>query len=209
VIGVYASSGKLSIGEEAYLRALTGRLIGIGLFRGFDRVAIIPYPDRICESLATAAATAYLDSYGYGPGRVAFFDYSDDVDGVAGKVVSWGADAAFIAFGGEQRMPYVAEISARTLESLRAAGYGGALLIHVRAWLATKQLSSVLSNAALRDYISSLREVRLFTADAGAKKFLFHTAKVSPDGGVSLSRYAEMDITDEHAMLLKLSLPPP
>jgi hypothetical protein len=205
---MYASSGTLSIGEEAYLRVLTGRLVGMGLLRGFSRVAIIPYPDRICESLAAAAATAYLDSYGYAPGKVAFFDYSDDVDGVARKVVSWGADAAFIAFGGEQRMPYVAEIFAKTLESLRSAGYGGALLIHVRVWLATKQLSSVLSNASLRDYLSSAREIRLFTADANARKFFFHTVRVLPDGGVSLSKYSEMDITDEHAALLKLSLPP-
>jgi len=205
---MYASSGKLSIGEEAYLRALTGRLVGIGLFKGFNKVAVIPYPDRICESVAAAAAVAYLDAYGYGPGKVAFFDYSDNMDDVARRVVSWGPEAVYIAFGGEQRMSLVSEATAKTLKSLRSAGFKGALLIHVRAWLATKQLSTLLSDPALKEYIASLKEIRLFTADANAKKFFFQAVKVTPEGNVSLSKYMDVDITDEHANLLKLSLPP-
>ncbi len=205
---MYASSGKLSIGEEAYLRALTGRLVGIGLFKGFNKVAVIPYPDRICESVAAAAAVAYLDAYGYGPGKVAFFDYSDNMDDVARRVVSWGPEAVYIAFGGEQRMSLVSEATAKTLKSLRSAGFKRALLIHVRAWLATKQLSALLSDPALKEYIASLKEIRLFTADANAKKFFFQAVKVTPEGNVSLSKYMDVDITDEHANLLKLSLPP-
>ena len=205
---MYASSGKLSIGEEAYLRALTGRLVGIGLFKGFNKVAVIPYPDRICESVAAAAAVAYLDAYGYGPGKVAFFDYSDNMDDVARRVVSWGPEAVYIAFGGEQRMSLVSEATAKTLKALRSASFKGALLIHVRAWLATKQLSALLSDPALKEYIASLKEIRLFTADANAKKFFFQAVKVTPEGNVSLSKYMDVDITDEHANLLKLSLPP-
>ncbi|MFP3080306.1 MAG: hypothetical protein RXR09_02130 [Acidilobus sp.] len=205
---MYASSGKLSIGEEAYLRALTGRLVGIGLFKGFNKVAVIPYPDRICESVAAAAAVAYLDAYGYGPGKVAFFDYSDNMDDVARRVVSWDPEAVYIAFGGEQRMSLVSEATAKTLKALRSAGFKGALLIHVRAWLATKQLSALLSDPALKEYIASLKEIRLFTADANAKKFFFQAVKVTPEGNVSLSKYMDVDITDEHANLLKLSLPP-
>ncbi|MFP3171549.1 MAG: hypothetical protein RXQ79_00670 [Acidilobus sp.] len=64
-------------------------------------MAVIPYPDRICESVAAAAAVAYLDAYGYGPGKVAFFDYSDNMDDVARRVVSWGPEAVYIAFGDE------------------------------------------------------------------------------------------------------------
>ncbi|MGC9111940.1 hypothetical protein [Acidilobus sp.] len=205
---MYASSGKLSIGEEAYLRALTGRLVGIGLFKGFNRIAVIPYPDRICESIAAAAATAYLDTYGYGPGKVAFFDYADNMDDVAKRIVAWGAEAVYIAFGGEQRMSDVAKMVLQTLKSLRSANYRGSLLIHVRAWLATKQFSTITSDPDLREYLRSLKEIRLFTADANSKKFFFHTVNVAPDGSMSLAKYMEIDITDEHANLLKLSLPP-
>ncbi len=203
-----ATAGKLSIGEEAYLRALTGRLVGIGLFKDFNKVAVIPYPDRICESVAAAAAVAYLDTYGYGQGRVAFFDYSDNIDDVARKVVSWGAEAVYIAFGGEQKLSTVDEVTRKTIKALKNAGFKGSLLIHVRAWLGTKQFSTVTSDPELLSYLMSLREVRLFTADANAKKFYFHRVSFSSSGAASLSKYMEMDITDEHAQLLKLSLPP-
>lgn len=203
-----ASLGKLSIGEEAYLRSLTGRLVGIGLFKGFNRIAIIPYPDRICESIAAAAATAYLDTYGYGPGKIAFFDYADNMDDVVKRIVAWGAEAVYLAFGGEQKMSDVAKMVLQTLKSLKSANYRGALLIHVRAWLATKQFSTITSDPELREYLRSLKEIRLFTADANLKKFFFHVVNVAPDGSISLTKYMETDITDEHANLLKLSLPP-
>ena len=203
-----AISGRLSIGEEAYLRALTGRLVGRELFKGYNRVAIITYPDRICESVSAAAAVAYFERFGYGPGKVMIFDYQPDVKALAQKVVSWGPDAVYLAFGGEQRMTDVNDMTIKVISALKEAGYKGALLIHVRAWLATKQFSTVTSDPSLRDYLRSLKEIRLFTADANAKKFYFNVVSVQPDGSVKLTKFAEEDITDEHAQLLKLSLPP-
>ncbi|MGC9210258.1 MAG: hypothetical protein ACP5FT_03220 [Acidilobus sp.] len=203
-----AISGRLTIGEEAYLRALTGRLVGRELFKGYNKVAIISYPDRICESVAAAAAVAYLERFGYGPGKVAIFDYQPDVDSLAEKVVSWGPEAVYLAFGGEQRMSDVSDMTVKVLRALANKGFKGALLIHVRAWLATKQFSSVTADPSLRSFLRSLKEIRLFTADANAKKFFFHVVKVNEDGSVSLTKIGEEDITDEHAQLLKLSLPP-
>lgn len=204
-----AISGRLSIGEEAYLRALTGRLVGIGLFKGFNKVAVVPYPDRICESVAAASIVAYLDAYGYGPGKAMVFDYAQgSMTDVAKKIVDWGAEAVYLAFGGEQRLSDVNNMVIETLKALKTAGFKGALLIHVRAWLATKQFSTVVQDPELRSYLAGLKEVRLFTADANAKKFFFHIVKVGEDGSITLSKYMEVDITDEHANLLKLSLPP-
>ncbi|MCI4459672.1 MAG: hypothetical protein JHC13_02050 [Acidilobus sp.] len=202
-----AISGRLSIGEEVYLRALTGRLVGKELFRGYNKVAIIPYPDRICESIAAAAAVAYLETFGYGPGKVAVFDYQEDVSTLAEKVVSWKPEAIYIAFGGEQRMADVNNMTIKLLKALMDKGFKGSLLIHVRAWLATKQLSTVLADPSLNKYLRSLKEVKVFTADANAKKFFFNIVKFK-EGGVELVKYKEEDITDEHAQLLKLSLPP-
>ena len=39
------------------------------------------------------------------------------------------------------------------------------MLIHVRAFLATNRLQTVLEDPALREYLTKVREVRLFTAD--------------------------------------------
>jgi hypothetical protein len=54
-----------------------------------------------------------------------------------------------------------------------------------------------------------LPEIRLFTADVNARKFYFSKVRISEDGKVSLERYREENITEEHANLLKISLPPP
>lgn len=204
-----ATAGKLSIGEEVYLRALTGRLVGIHLFKDFNKIAILTYPDRICESISAAAATAYLDTYGYGPGKVMVFDYSENIDEVAKKIVSWGAEAVYLAFGGEQRLALVDEVTKKSLKGLKAAGFKGSLLIHVRTWLATKQFATASSDPEILSYLRSIKEVRLFTADAGAKKMFFHRVNFDEKGAPSLSKYSEVEITQEHADLLKLSLPPP
>lgn len=178
-------------------------------FQGFQKVAIISYPDRICESISTAAAVAFFDKYGYGENRLSIFDYSDDIDATAKKIAENGFDAVYIAFGGEQKMSEVSAMFRKTVDALRKASYRKALLIHVRAWLATKQLSSLLSDSTLRTYLSSLPEIRLFTADPGARKFFFHRVRIDQSGSVKLEKYAEEDITQEHANLLRISLPPP
>ncbi|AFZ71175.1 hypothetical protein Calag_1473 [Caldisphaera lagunensis DSM 15908] len=203
-----ASSGKLSIGEEVYLRGLTGRLVGIYLFKGFNKVAILTYPDRICESISSAAAVSYLDSYGYSENKVKIFDYSENIDDIIKSIIDWNPDAIYLAFGGEQRLVNVNDMTIKVLNSLYNHGYKGNILIHVRVWLATKQLSTILSNNELKEYLRSVQGIRLFTADANLRKFMFNYVLISKDGKVTLNKYAETDITQEHADLLKLSLPP-
>ncbi len=203
-----ASAGKLSIGEEVYLRGLTGRLVGIYLFKGFNKVAILTYPDRICESISSAAAVSYLDSYGYAENKIKVFDYSENIDTVIKNIVNWNPEAIYLAFGGEQKMANVNDMTIKVLDSLRKNGFKGNILIHVRVWLATKQFSTIVSNNELREYLMSIQGLRLFTADANSKKFMFHYILISKDGKVTLNKYAETDITQEHSDLLKLSLPP-
>ncbi|KJE48621.1 MULTISPECIES: hypothetical protein [Acidiplasma] len=200
------TSSRASLEQEVYLRALTGRLVGIYEFQGFKKIAIISYPDRICESISAAAAVAYLDKYGYSENKINVFDYDNDINKTAEKITRENYDAVYIALGGEQKMSDVAKMFNSTLTALKNAGYKHALLIHVRTWLATKQLSTL--DESSMEYIMSLPEVRLFTADPSAKKFFFHNVKF--DGKKPKpEKYAEEDITQEHANLLKISLPPP
>ncbi|MGC8566961.1 MAG: hypothetical protein ACP5I6_03295 [Caldisphaera sp.] len=203
-----AISGKLSIGEEVYLRGLTGRLVGIYLFKGFNKIAIISYPDRICESISAAAEVSYLDSYGYSEGKVKIFDYDNDTDKLIKNIIQFKPEAIYLAFGGEQKLSDVNTITINILNSLKNFKYGGSLLIHVRTWIATKQFSTILNNKELADYLGLLKEIRLFTADANAKKFSFYNLIITSSNSMQLSKYAETDITEEHANLLKLSIPP-
>jgi len=95
----------------------------------------------------------------------------------------------------------------KILDSLRRSGFTGFLVIHVRAWLATRQLSSILSEKELKDYIKSLKEIRVFTADLQNKLFLFH--RVIIEETPRLIKFKEEKLTEEHVKLLQISMPPP
>ncbi|MFP3256293.1 MAG: hypothetical protein RXO36_00555 [Candidatus Nanopusillus acidilobi] len=60
-------------------------------------------------------------------------------------------------------------------------------------------------NDEIKEYLKSLKEIRVFTADLQNKLFLFH--KVKMDNEIKLEKYAEEKITDEHVELLKKSVP--
>ncbi|MFQ1021434.1 hypothetical protein [Tardisphaera saccharovorans] len=201
------SASRASLEEEVYLRALTGRLVGLHLFEGVNKLLILSHPDRICESISTAAIVAYYERAGYGEGKVKVVNF-DGTQKIGDQVVQFKPDGVYLAFGGEERMTEVAELTTEAFKQLMAAKYAGSLLVHVRVWLATKQLSFALSQAEVLAWLKSLREIRVFTADASARKFSFFKVKIS-DGKTELIKYAEEDITQEHADLLKRSLPPP
>jgi len=204
-----ATASRASLEQEIHLRSLTGYLVGQNLLEGYKKVAVITYPDRICSAMAAALMTSYISKGNYRDGTGAVFTYEEGREAeIAKKVVEYGADMVYISFGGEQKMSYVAEITKRTIAALAEAGYKGALGIHVRAWLATKQLSNVLAEAALAEYLASLPEIRLFTADVSNRRFLFHRVKIVGNAAKP-EKYKEVEITAEHAKLLSISLPPP
>ncbi|MGC9088383.1 MAG: hypothetical protein ACP5IF_07235 [Conexivisphaera sp.] len=198
---------RASLDQEIYLRSLTGYLVGKHLLAGYRKVAVLTHPDRICSAMAAAALASYEASGNYRDAAGAVFLVEQGEED-AGSVVRYGADAVYLSFGGEQKMSDVASLTARAVGALARAGYRGALIVHVRAWLATKQMSSLLSDPALAAYLRELRDIRVFTADAAARKFFFNRVRIG-ESGAALERYAEAEITKEHADLLKISLPPP
>jgi len=204
-----ATAGLLTIGEEVYLRALTGYFIGSELLRGAGRVALVPLNDRICLSIASATAATYWALNGRREKLVSVFEYNPaNPRETASRVASWGPDTVMILFGGESRMSDVSRYTVDFLRALSGSGFKGRLVIHVRTWLATNKLQTVLADGELSRYLESLPEVRVFTADLAAKKFLFHRVAVK-GGQASLETFAQAELTDEHIHLLKNSLPPP
>mgnify|MGYP001770632146 CR=1 FL=1 len=199
----------LPLDQELYLRSLTGRLVGEHLFDGFKKVAVIAYPDRICSAIAAAVLTSFTYVTGYREGFGGIYVYEpSQLESVAREIVSKDYDAVYIAFGGEQKLSTVNEAFLNTLRALARAGYRKALAIHVRTWLASKQLSTVLVDNELRTWLESLSEIRVFTADPQNKKFIFSRVRIV-EGKVSLTPYREATLTDEHLDLLKKSIPPP
>jgi hypothetical protein len=102
---------------------LTGVLVGRTLLNGYQKVALVTVPDRICSSLAAATATSFINNEaGYRDGVAKIFVYEP----------------------GRER-----EVARRIKE----------------LFLATNRLQTVLEDPALREYLTKVREVRLFTAD--------------------------------------------
>ncbi len=198
----------LPLNDEIYLRALTGRLVGEHLFDGFKRVAVIVFPDRICSALAAGVLSSFTYHAGYREGVGAVFIYDENIGETAKRIVTEGFDATFIAYGGEQKLSFVNEALIATLKALMSAGYEKALIIHVRAFLASRQLSTVLQDESLARWLEGLPEIRVFTADLNAKKFIFNKLRII-NGKPALTPYREALLTDEHVELLRKSIPPP
>ncbi|MCX8195825.1 MAG: hypothetical protein N3F67_01930 [Acidilobaceae archaeon] len=203
---------RASLDEEVYLRSLTGFVVASRLLKGFSRVLIITLPDRICSSLSAAISSSLLASAGYRGDLARIVMFEEDkaklVEKLKASIAEFKPEAAFIVFGGEEKMSKVAEKAKAAVEALQEAGFGGALVFHVRTWLATKQLSNILADSKLASYLASLRELRVFTADLQQKKFVFHRLKVEGNA-VKPQPYDEVSLIDEHVELLKRSLPPP
>jgi len=195
-----------SLEEEIYLRGLTGYIVAKRIFDGYKNIAIITYPDRICSSLSSSLVSSLISKQGYRDKIARIYLYDDNkLNDIAKDIVKNNFDSVFIAYGGEQKISYVSEITKKTILALKNAGYKNSLLIHVRIWIATKQLSEIL-NDEIREYLKSLKEIRVFTADLQNKLFLFHKVKI--DNEIKLEKYAEEKLTDEHVELLKKSVPP-
>jgi len=195
-----------SLEEEIYLRGLTGYIVAKRIFDGYKNIAIITYPDRICSSLASSLVSSLISKQGYRDKIARIYLYDDNkLNDIAKDIVKNNFDSVFIVYGGEQKISYVLEITKKTILALKNAGYKNSLLIHVRIWIATKQLSEILNNE-IKEYLKSLKEIRVFTADLQNKLFIFH--KVKMDNEIKLEKYAEEKLTDEHVELLKKSVPP-
>ena len=195
-----------SLEEEIYLRGLTGYIVAKRIFDGYKNIAIITYPDRICSSLSSSLVSSLISKQGYRDKIARIYLYDDNkLNDIAKDILKNNFDAVFIVYGGEQKVSYVSEITKKTILALKNAGYRNSLLIHVRIWIATKQLSEIL-NDEIREYLKSLKEIRVFTADLQNKLFIFNKVKINNE--IKLEKYAEEKLTDEHVELLKKSVPP-
>ncbi|MFH7903473.1 MAG: hypothetical protein QW409_00745, partial [Candidatus Aenigmatarchaeota archaeon] len=192
---------RASLEQEIYLRALTGYVVGQHIADGYKKVAIITYPDRICSAMASALATSLIAKFGYKENFVRVFTYEEGKEKeLAKKVKEFNPEAVYISFGGEQRMSYVSKITKEVLKALLESNYKESIIFHVRTFLATKQLSELLSDHTLRNYLMSVKELRVFTADIQNKKFLFHKIKIE-NNNIKLEKFSEAQINDEHISL--------
>ncbi|MGB9674647.1 MAG: hypothetical protein ACPLX8_00780 [Nanopusillaceae archaeon] len=156
--------------------------------------------------MASSLVVALIEKRGYKDKVAKIYLYDENkIEEVAKEIVKNNHDAVYISYGGEQKLSYVSEITKKTLLALKRAGYKNSLVLHVRVWLATKQLSNILDQE-IKEYLRSLKEIRVFAVDLQNKLFIFNKVKIEDQ--VRLEKYSEEKLTDEHAYLLKISVPP-
>jgi len=194
----------LSIGEEIYLRVLTGKIVGENILDGVNRVALVIYPDRICSAMSAATLSSFIGKVGYKENIGMVYLYKEDFEKLKANIKKY--DALMLLFGGEQRISEVVEEAVETIRFLKDIKYYGILIFHTRTFIATDRLFKIIENKDLMEYLSKLKEIRTFTVDLDNKKFVFNRIKIK-DGKIELEKFNEVQLTEEHISLLKKSLP--
>lgn len=200
--------GATPIDQGVYLRSLTGYLVGQHLLEGYERIAVITLPDSLCIALAAATVASFIARAGYRDGVARIFVLREgEEDRVAREVSNYAPDAVYLAFGGEHELGYLREVARRMLKALSRAKCRFSLVVHVRTWLATERLSTVIPDPEILECLKTLREIKAFTADIPVRKLHFIKAVVEGNK-LKLEKIGEIEITEEHANLLSLFSPP-
>lgn len=202
------AASTVHFGQDVYLRSLTGYLVGQYLLEGYRRIAVIALPDRPCVALAAATVASFIAKAGYREGVARVFVYREgEEDNIAREVSTYAPDAVYLALGGEYELGYVREVARRVMKALARASCRFSLVVHVRVWLATERLSTVIPDPEILECLKTLREIRAFTADIPGRK-LYFTKAVVENSKLKLEKIEEIEMTEEHANLLSTFSPP-
>ena len=144
---------------DVELRRHIGSLVGQHFLGTFPNVAVVTQPNTLCSALA-ASALASLPPYSRG----FLVIYNASAPDVSAKAVA-GASAVFLAFGGEEPAA-VADRSLRDfLAALAKTGFGGALIVHARAWAVTDRFRTVLNDTRIAGFVKE-RPIYVVTLNA-------------------------------------------
>ena len=108
--------------EEIYLRALTGRLVGIAVAKlGVNKLAVVAPKNIICSSIATATEAAFLDHSG-GVTYHFMVELGGNEEEVAKRLKEFNAQAVLLQFGGEDPIEKVKESFVKLLKAMAKEG---------------------------------------------------------------------------------------
>ena len=189
--------------EEIYLRALTGRLVGIAVAKlGVNKLAVVAPKNIICSSIATATEAAFLDHSG-GVTYHFMVELGGNEEEVAKRLKEFNAQAVLLQFGGEDPIEKVKESFVKLLKAMAKEGVPGAIVFHVRIF-AAGGVAEALKDADIAKYLESKD---LFVYTVGFDEGKVYVNKVKIEGGqTKLEKIAEYHVTLEHADLLNRSL---
>ncbi len=193
---------KTTFGEEIYLRALTGRIVGAQMLTDYAKVAFISPRNIICGAISAAAEAAYI---GETAAQAAHFIVEPGKEEEAAReVAAFQPEAVVLMFGGETPIEETKTMFVSFLKELAKAELLVDLVVHVRIF-AVGGLQAALQDEQIREYLLN-NEVFVYTANLDKGLFIYNLAVIEEDGSVSLEELLAFPVTVEHADLLNRSL---
>ncbi len=189
--------------EEIYLRALTGRLVGIALSQlGVNKLAVVAPKNIICSSIAAATEAAFLDHSG-GVTYHFMVELGKNEAEIAKRLKEFGAEVVLLQFGGEDPIEKVKESFAALLKAMAEEDVPGAIVFHVRIF-AAGGVAKAIEDPKVKEYLG---KKDLFVYTVGFDEGKVYVNKVKIEGNeFKLEKIKEYHVTLEHADLLNRSL---
>ncbi len=193
---------KTTFGEEIYLRALTGNIIGAQMVADYAKVAFVAPKNIICSAISAAAEATYIRETG---AQAAHFIATPGQEAATAEAIAaFQPEAIVLMFGGETPLEETKALFVSTLKALAEAEIFADLVVHVRIF-AVGGLQAALEDPAIRDYLLD-NEVFVYTADLDKGLFIYNIAIINDDNSIALDELLAFPVTVEHADLLNRSL---
>jgi len=188
--------------EEIYLRALTGRLVGVALTdAGYSKIAVVAPKNIICSSIAAATEATIVER-----GAVTkhfMVEYGSNEGEIAKRLKEFEPQVSVLQFGGESPMEENKKSFYKLLKEMAVNEVPGDVVVHVRIF-AAGGLDEAIKDEAVLGYLKS-RNVYVYSVGFDEGKIYLNKI-VFEDGGYKLQRIREYHVTVEHADLLNRSI---
>ncbi len=192
---------KTTFGEEIYLRALTGGLIGAQMLVDYAKVAFVSPRNIICAATSAAAEAAYIRETGAQAAH--FVAEAGNEAETAQALAAFQPEAIVLMFGGETPIEETKAIFLDLLKAIATADIPADIVLHVRIF-AAGGLTAALQDQATAEYLQN-SEVFVYTVDLDRGLFIYNFVLFSEEGA-SLEPLLAFPVTVEHADLLNRSL---
>ncbi len=193
---------KTTFGEEIYLRALTGKIVGAQMIADYAKVAFVSPKNIICGAISAAAEAAYILETG---AQAAHFVVEPGKEAATvDAIADFQPEAVVLMFGGETPIEETKAMFVATLKAMAQTELYADLVVHVRIF-AAGGLQQALEDADIREYLLD-NDVFVYTADLDKGLFIYNAAIFNDDNSIMLDELLAIPVTVEHGDLLNRSL---
>ncbi len=187
--------------EDLMLRILTGRIVGYFMMRELNRVAFVSMNNDLSISLASAAASSFIDKTGgwtsiYVLGNNSYSEILEDIE-------VKGIQAIFLAFGGDVKGTVLESLSL-FLKEIALRNIEVDIILHLEAYIAGG-IEKAIEDKDIKFYLQGSNNLYVYTADFD-EGFLVLSLVVIHDEHIHLEEIEKFPLTLEHTRLLNREL---